>query len=125
MPQKLISQEILEHKWFKNVSKGPAFFGQRQLWTIEYGLNDKIRIKKKEVILILCSFTSSNMNFQMILMPKEILAKNLSQKIGSHGTILILIMLKRPIVEWIVDQFHSQKAFIWIVLKVLQYYRRV
>ena len=58
---------------------------------IEYGLNHvpyrqqprwKLpRIKNKQFILILYSFTPSDMNFQAILMPKVILAKILSQKI--------------------------------------------
>ena len=38
-------------------------------------------MKKKQVTLILHSFTPSDMNFQAILMPKVILAKILSQKI--------------------------------------------
>ena len=55
---------LVEHSWFKNVSKGPAF------QTIEYSLNDKIRIKKKETASILYSFAPTYMNFQMISMPK-------------------------------------------------------
>ena len=35
----------LEHDLFKNVSKGPAFWGQTQIQTIEYGFNDTIRIR--------------------------------------------------------------------------------
>ena len=45
---------------------------------IEYGLKDEIRIKKNEVIMILYSFTPSDMSFQTILMPKVILANFLS-----------------------------------------------
>ena len=32
---------------FENVSNGPAFLWKTQIQTIEYGLNDMIRIKKK------------------------------------------------------------------------------
>ena len=46
----------------------------------------QIQIKKKEVTLILYSFTPSDMNFQAILMPKVILGKFLSQKIYSLTT---------------------------------------
>ena len=48
-----------------------------------YGLNDTKRIKKKEVILILYSFTPSDMNFQTNLMPKVILEKSWSQNVYS------------------------------------------
>ena len=67
------------------------FLWQTQIQTIEYGLNDTIQIKKKQVILILYSFAPSapsDMNFQTILMPKVILAKFLSQKIYSLVTFL-------------------------------------
>ena len=47
---------------------------------IRYGLNDTIRVKKKEDILIIDPFIPSNMNFQTILMPKVNLAKILSEK---------------------------------------------
>ena len=57
------------------------------------GLNDTIRIKKNEVDLILYSFTPSDMNFQTIWMSKVFLAKSLSEKSWSLGTILILGML--------------------------------
>ena len=53
---------------------------QRQIQTIRYGLNDTKMIKKKQLTLILYSFTPSDMNFVAILMHKVILAKNLSQK---------------------------------------------
>ena len=46
----------------------------------KYGLYDVIRIKKKESMLILQSFTSSDINFKTFFMPKVILAKILSQK---------------------------------------------
>ena len=39
---------------------------------IKYGLNDTIRVKKKEDILIIDPFIPSYMNFQTILMPKVI-----------------------------------------------------
>ena len=35
----------LEHNLFKNAPKGPAFWGQTQIQTIEYGFNDTIRIR--------------------------------------------------------------------------------
>ena len=70
--------EDLFHFWrylkrnsFKNVSKGPAFLWQTLIQTIEYGLNDAIGVKKNEVIMIIYSFTSFDMNFQIILMPKS------------------------------------------------------
>ena len=66
---------LLEHNLFQNVSKWVTFLWQTQIQTLEYGLNDAKRIKKKQVTLILYSFTPSDMNFQTILMPKVILAK--------------------------------------------------
>ena len=40
---------------FKNVSKGPAFFQDelkfKPIQTIEYGLDDAMRIKKKDFLL--------------------------------------------------------------------------
>ena len=51
---------------------------------IKYGLNDTKRIKKKQVTLILYSFTPSDMNFQTYLLPKMILAKKNSQKKTTH-----------------------------------------
>ena len=71
---------FLEHNLFKNVSKWPAFLWQAQIQTIEYGLlwynTDLWRY-------INYSFTSSfsDMNFQMILIPKGIVAKMLSEKL--------------------------------------------
>ena len=50
---------LLKHNLFKKVSKGPAILWQTQIQTIEFGLNDTIRILKNEVILILYSFTGS------------------------------------------------------------------
>ena len=64
--------KLLEHNLFKNVSKGPAFLWQSHIQTIEYDLKDTIRINKNEFIMILYSFTPSDMNFQRIFMPKEI-----------------------------------------------------
>ena len=69
------SYKILKHNIFKNVSKGPAFLWQTQIQAIEYGLNDAIRIKKNEALMILYSFTSVDMDFQTILMSKGILAE--------------------------------------------------
>ena len=60
---------------------------------IKYGLNDTKRIKKKQVTLILYSFTPSDMNFQTMLMPKVILAKFLSHKIYSLGPFLCFSIL--------------------------------
>ena len=42
---------LLEHTLFKNVSKWVIFLWQTQIQTIKYGLNDKKRIKKKQVTL--------------------------------------------------------------------------
>ena len=74
----------LEHNQFKNVSKGPAFFCDKQKFKrlngIEYDLNDTIRIKKNEVVLILYSFTLSDIKFQTLLMDKMNLANILPQK---------------------------------------------
>ena len=50
------------------------FSDKRKFTKIKYGLNDTIRVKKKEDILIIDPFTPSNMNFQTILMPKVNLA---------------------------------------------------
>ena len=49
---------------------------------IEYGLNHTIRAKKKEVISILYSFTSYDMKFQTILIPKAISANSYHKKTG-------------------------------------------
>ena len=64
------------------------FFVKNANSKIKYGLNDIKRIKKKQVALILYSFTPSELNFQAILMPKVILAKILSQKSGQVETFL-------------------------------------
>ena len=84
---------MLEHNSFENVSNLVTFLWQTLIQTIEYGLNDMKRIKKKQVTLILYSFTPSDMNFQTILMPKVILAKFLSQKIYSLGPFLSFLYL--------------------------------
>ena len=59
--------EILEHNFFKDMSKGPAFLRQTQIQTLEYGLDDAMPIKTKDLVLIL--------NFQPTWMPKGILTK--------------------------------------------------
>ena len=65
-----------------------------QIKTTKDGLYDVIRIKNKEFsILIINSFSPSDMNLKTILMPKVILAKNLSQKTDSYRTILNLSAL--------------------------------
>ena len=46
-----------------------------RIQTKKYGLYDVIRIKKKEFILMLRSFTPYDINFKTILMPKGILGK--------------------------------------------------
>ena len=71
---------FLELNLVKNVSNAPAFLWQNQIQTIEYGLNDKIWIKKWKKLFY--SFQPSYKNFRAILMPKMILAKFLSQKTG-------------------------------------------
>ena len=53
-------------------------------------LNDVKGIKKKQIELILYSFTPSDMIFHTILMPKVILAKFMSQKIHKLGPFLSL-----------------------------------
>ena len=78
----------LKHNLFKNVSKGPAILWKTQIQTIEYGLNDAIRIKKNEFILIPFSFTPFDMNFRTILIPKVILAKKL---VPSQQKILLIV----------------------------------
>ena len=65
---------------------------QTQIQMIKYGFNDTKRVKKKQAIWILYSFIY-DMNFQTILMPKVILAKNLLQKIYSLGPFLSKSML--------------------------------
>ena len=82
---------MLEHTYFKNGSSGPAFFWQTQIQTIEYGLNDAMRIKKKELILMIYSLTPSDINFHTTSMSNGILEN--SEKSWSAGTILILSML--------------------------------
>ena len=80
----------LEHNLFTNVSEGTAFLWQTQIQTINHGLYDMIRIKSKELLFILYSFTPSDINFQSILMPKVILAQFLSQKLVSlHHSYLV------------------------------------
>ena len=56
----------LDHNFFKNVSKGPAFSRPTQIQTLEYGLDDAMRIKKKDLVLIEYSCAPSDMNFQTI-----------------------------------------------------------
>ena len=58
-----------------------------QIQTTNYSLYDVIRMKKKEFIMILLSFTPSDMIFEPILMPTVILAI-LSQKSYSYLTFL-------------------------------------
>ena len=60
----MIYARALEHNLCKNVFMGPAFLWQTQIQTIEYGLNDTIRITKNEVILMLYTFTPSDFNAQ-------------------------------------------------------------
>ena len=60
-----------------NVSKGPAFSRPSQTQTLEYGLDDAMRIKKKDLVLIEYSFTPSDMNFQTIWVPQGILTNGL------------------------------------------------
>ena len=45
--------EILEHNFFKDMSKGPAFLRQTQIQTLEYGLDDAMPIKTNDLVLIL------------------------------------------------------------------------
>ena len=73
---KALTYILLEHNSFKNKSNWVTFLWQKQIQTIEYDHNDTKRIKKKQVTL---KFYSDK-NFQMILMPRVILAKFLSQK---------------------------------------------
>ena len=47
----------LEHNLFKNVSKWVIFLWKTQIQTIKCGLNDTKKTKKKQVILIIYSFT--------------------------------------------------------------------
>ena len=68
-------------------------FSDKRNSKIKYGLNDAIRVKKKEDLLIIDPFLPSNMNFETILMPKVNLAKILSEKSWSVRTILNLSML--------------------------------
>ena len=85
--------DYLEHNLFKNVSNWVTLLWQTQIQTIKFVLDYTKRIKKKEVTyiaLILYSFTTSDMNFQTILMPKVIFAKLLSQKIYLLGPFLSL-----------------------------------
>ena len=53
-----------------------------QILIIEYGLNDTIQIKKKELTLIFYSYTPSNVNFQGLDAHIDF-EKKLSQKSGS------------------------------------------
>ena len=70
---------------------GPPILWQKQIQRIEYGLDDTIKIWKKErrSIDTLLIYTSDT-NFQTIWMPKVILANFLSQKAGPLGPFLFL-----------------------------------
>ena len=85
---------LLKHNLFKNVSNWVTFLWQTQIQTIKSCLNDTKRIKKKQVTLMLYSFTPSDMNFLNDFDAKVILVKFLSQtKKLLTWTILILSML--------------------------------
>ena len=88
-----IKNEIIKAYFLKNVSKGPVFSRPTQIQTLEYGLDDAMRIKKKDLVLIEYSFTHSDMNFKTIWISKGILAKIWSRNSWSLVTILILSML--------------------------------
>ena len=62
-----------------------------------------------KVIFILFSFIHSDMNFQTILMPKVIYAKNLSEKSWSLG--FILIFLKKALRHLNKVLFHTVFCF--------------
>ena len=83
-----LKKKPLKHNLFKNVSNWVTFWWKSQIQTTEYVHDDTKSIKDNQVILILYSFTPTDMNFQTILMPKLILAKFLSQKIYSLGPFL-------------------------------------
>ena len=83
------NRTILELIFFKNVTKASASSRRTQIQTLEYGLDDAMRIKKKDFVLIENSFTPSDMNFQTIWMPKVILTKIWSRNSWSLATILI------------------------------------
>ena len=60
----------LKYNLFKNVA---SFLWQTQIQTIEYGLNDTIRIKRKK-------FDWYFIHLKTMKMPKVLLAKKMSQK---------------------------------------------
>ena len=67
---------------------------QMQIQRTKYGAFDVIQIKKKEYIIILEPFSTPDMTFKTILMPKVILEKCLSQKkIYSYLTFLTKMCL--------------------------------
>ena len=78
---------MLKHTIDKNVLTGQLFFVTNANQMIKYGLNDTIQIKR-EFLLILYSFTPSDMIFQTIMMGKTTLAKFLSQKSWPVGIFL-------------------------------------
>ena len=52
-----------------------------QIQTIECGLNDTIRFKRKEALLRFNSLTASNMNFKKIFMTQVIFEKKIVTKL--------------------------------------------
>ena len=72
----------LEHNLLRMYLRDqPAFLWQTQIQKIEYGLNDTIRMKKKEVTLY--PFTPSDMSFWTIWMPDQSeFGKNFVTKTG-------------------------------------------
>ena len=80
-------KSITEYSGF-NYSRAQFIFLKRMFQTIKYGLNDTKRIEKKQVKLMLYSFTASDMSFQTILLPKGIFGEKISQKIESLGPFL-------------------------------------
>ena len=59
----LLLSPLLEHNLFKNVPEESLFCDKHKLKHLNMVLMNVIRIKKKQVISILYSFTPSNMNF--------------------------------------------------------------
>ena len=72
------------------MSKGPAFSRPTKIQTLEYGLDDAMQIKEKDLVFKEYSFTPSDINFWM---PKVILTKIWSRNSWSLVNILILSML--------------------------------
>ena len=62
------TNQFCNHLFILECIQGTSFLWQTQIQTIEYGPDDTIRIKSKEVVILIpYSYAPSDMNFQRIL----------------------------------------------------------